>query len=58
VERVNNRFDTELTEAQYQEIMENHQRALMGVVVVFASLGFWMAGAMLVFERRMHKNGS
>ena len=58
VERLNNRFDTEITEAQYREIMAKHQRALMGVVVIFASLGFWMSGAMLVLEYRARQNGS
>jgi hypothetical protein len=58
VERLNGRFDVEITEAQYREIMGKHQRALVSVVVVFASLGFWMSAAMLVLEHRERQNGS
>ena len=58
VERLNNRFDVEITEAQYREIMGKHQRALMGVLVVFAGLGFWMSVATLVLERRGLQDGS
>jgi hypothetical protein len=58
VERLNNRFDVEITEAQYRAIMGKHQRALMGVLVAFAGLGFWMSAATLVVERRGVQNGS
>lgn len=48
----------EITESQYHEIMGKHQRALVGVVVVFASLGFWVSAALLVLERRGPQRGS
>jgi hypothetical protein len=58
VERLNGQFSTEITESQYHEIMGKHQRTLVGVVVVFASLGFWVSAALLAFERRGPQNAS
>lgn len=58
VERLNDHFNKEITESQYHEIMGKHQRALVGVVVVFASLGFWVSAALLLLERRGPQRGS
>jgi cobalamin synthase len=52
VERLNDRFETELTEAQYREIMRDHQRAFFGALVMFASLAFWTSLASMILDRR------
>lgn len=58
VELLNGRFRTEITEAQYHQIMGKQQQALAIVVVAFSSLGFWASAALLVLERRGTTNGS
>jgi hypothetical protein len=58
IELLNNRHEVELTEAQYREIMRRHQRAFLGVIVVFASLAFWTSLANVLLELKRTKDGS
>jgi hypothetical protein len=52
IERLNNRFETELTQSQYREIMRKQQRSLFGPLVTFASLAFWTSCASLILDRQ------
>jgi len=56
-ERLNGRFNTEISQTQYHAAMARQQRAVVGALVFFASLACCVSGAMLILERRVGRGG-
>ncbi len=52
IERINRRFERELTESEFHEIAVNQQRMLLIVLIAFSSLAFCTSLANVVLERR------
>jgi hypothetical protein len=52
VERINRRFERQLTESEFHDITVNLQRKLLVVLVAFSSLAFCTSLVTVVLERR------